>query len=233
MAIYITGDIHGEPRERFAEPFANLTADDIVIVCGDFGLPWWSAKYGKSWGDNKRLNWLAKQPYTTVFVDGNHENFHLLNNLPIKIWNGGHVHEVRPNVLHLMRGEIFDVCGLKILAFGGAHSTDRKYRVLDLSWWKEEIHNQEETENLKKNLQAVDNKVDIVITHAAPVRFLHPKTKDIGIDWSFFCDEVAELLTAIEPQLQYKMWYFGHYHLDWVDHECHCRGIYTEIDQIL
>ena len=40
---------------------------------------------------------LAEQeaPFTTLFVDGNHENFDLLNTLPEKEWNGGRVHVVR------------------------------------------------------------------------------------------------------------------------------------------
>jgi hypothetical protein len=33
MAIYITGDIYGNPKQRFLEPFSALTADDIVIEC--------------------------------------------------------------------------------------------------------------------------------------------------------------------------------------------------------
>ena len=35
-----------------------------------------------------------------------YENFDLLNALPEKEWHGGRVHEVRENILHLMRGQI-------------------------------------------------------------------------------------------------------------------------------
>ena len=232
MAIYITGDIHGNPKQRFLEPFSALTADDIVIVCGDFGLPWWSRKMGKSWKDRKQLDWLEAQPYTVVFCDGNHENFKLLNNLPVKKWNGGNVHVIRPNVMHLMRGEIFNICGMKILAFGGAHSTDREYRELNLSWWKEEICSHDDIENLKNNIKIAEYQVDIVITHAAPMKFLDTKTNEIGIDWKFFHDEVSDLLTEIEPQIKYQMWYFGHYRLDWIDSAKRCRGIYMDIEKL-
>ena len=51
---------------------------------------------------------------TTLFVDGNHENFALLNALPEKHWNGGRVHEVREHVLYLMRGQVFTFGGLMI-----------------------------------------------------------------------------------------------------------------------
>jgi hypothetical protein len=50
----------------------DMTKDDYVIVCGDFGI----------WDDSKRkrywLKWLDEKPFTTLFVDSNHENFDLL-----------------------------------------------------------------------------------------------------------------------------------------------------------
>ena len=137
-----------------------------------------------------------------------------------------------PNVLHLMRGEIFQIQGLCFLAFGGAYSVDRRSRVLDISWWKDEIPSAEEWANMEKHLAEVDYKVDVVLTHTAPMRFLQPKTKEIGIHWCNFQDEVAKRLSGLEPEIQYKIWYFGHFHLDWVDREQKCRGIYTAIDVI-
>ena len=41
--IYITGDIHGDPRRLSMECFPEqkeMTKDDYVIICGDFGLVW-------------------------------------------------------------------------------------------------------------------------------------------------------------------------------------------------
>jgi len=235
MALYITGDIHGDPS-RFDDKYLKeqydllpLMAEDTMIICGDFGLPWDERESPK---DEYWLSWLEKKQATFLFIDGNHENFHLLNKFPVKEWHGGKVHELRPNILHLMRGEIFDICGLKTLAFGGAYSVDRRYRVLDISWWKEEIYSQEDLKNLKNTLKQVNYKVDIVLTHTAPVRFLHPKTKEIGINWTAFEDDVAKMLSKIEPQIDYKMWYFGHFHFDWIDKEQHCRSIYTGIDKI-
>ena len=41
------------------------------------------------------LNWLDKEPFTTLFVDGNHENIARLNALPVHQWHGGKVHFIR------------------------------------------------------------------------------------------------------------------------------------------
>ena len=46
----------------------------------------------------------------------------MLGELPVREWNGGLVHEARPHVLHLMRGEVYGIDGLTVLAMGGAAS---------------------------------------------------------------------------------------------------------------
>lgn len=118
--IYITGDIHGSPERLGMHSFyeqKEMTRDDIVIICGDFGMVW--EESGESASEQYWLKWLEDKPFTTVFVCGNHENFDRLYQYPVKEWHGGKVHEIRPHVLHLMRGEIFDIEGLKFFAFGG------------------------------------------------------------------------------------------------------------------
>ena len=100
--IYITGDTHGG-FQRFGSKYfpqqTQMGRNDYMIICGDFGGLWDGGQKDQHW-----LDWLAEKPFTTLFVDGNHENFDLLNALPEKEWHGGRVHEVRENILHLMRG---------------------------------------------------------------------------------------------------------------------------------
>ena len=108
--IYITGDIHGSPERLGVHSFyeqKEMTRDDVVIICGDFGMVW--EESGESASERYWLKWLEDKPFTTVFVCGNHENFDRLYQYPVKEWHGGKVHEIRPHVLHLMRGEIFDI----------------------------------------------------------------------------------------------------------------------------
>lgn len=108
--IYITGDIHGSPERLGMHSFyeqKEMTRDDIVIICGDFGMVW--EESGESASERYWLKWLEDKLFTTVFVCGNHENFDRLYQYPVKEWHGGKVHEIRPHVLHLMRGEVFDI----------------------------------------------------------------------------------------------------------------------------
>ena len=127
--IYVTGDIHGEidihrlnsyqfPQQR------HMGKGDYVVICGDFGCVWAGDQTDRYW-----LNWLEAKPFTTLFVDGNHENFPLLAAYPQRTWQGGLVHELRPSVLHLMRGQVFSLEGRRFFTMGGASSHDRAYRV--------------------------------------------------------------------------------------------------------
>ena len=51
--------------------------------------------------------------------------------MPVSEWNGGKVHFVRPNVIHLMRGQVFTLQGQTYFTFGGASSHDIQDGILD------------------------------------------------------------------------------------------------------
>ena len=186
--IIVTGDIHGNPFQRLnLENFPEgktYTKEDYVIILGDFGLVW-----DDSAMEHSCLDWLENKPWTTLFIDGNHENYDLLNKFPIEEWGGGRVQKIRSSVIHLLRGEVYDIGGYKFLAMGGARSHDiqdgvlevgdprikiwkkddfKLFRINHISWWEEEIPNEEERKNALKNLAENDYKVDYILTHEAP-----------------------------------------------------------------
>lgn len=230
--IYCTGDIHGDPRRFNTECFPEqkeMTKDDFVIILGDFGLVWSNSKEEKYW-----LDWLNDKPFTTLFVDGNHENFNMLYTFPIVDFHGGKAHKIRDNIYHLMRGYVFDICDKKFFAFGGASSHDiqdgildpddfvdmddfrdtyrrwqkygKMFRVRGVSWWDQEMPSDEEIERGRQSLKAVNNEVDFVISHCAPqeVASLIGFTDRDKLTWYF-----NELLW---DGLKFTKWLFGHYH---------------------
>lgn len=107
-----------------------MTKEDYVIICGDFGGVW--NKADESNTETMVLDWLECRTFTTLFIDGNHENFDRLYGYPVENWNGGKVHKIRPSVIHLMRGQIYELCGRKIFTFGGASSHDISGGILEL-----------------------------------------------------------------------------------------------------
>lgn len=116
--IYITGDCHRDfsrfTTKNFPEQY-NMTKEDYVIICGDFGGVWDYEKEAKE--EKHLLDWLEEKPFTTLFVSGNHENFDCLQLYPERTWHGGKVNVIRPSILHLKRGEIFEIAGKNFLCF--------------------------------------------------------------------------------------------------------------------
>ena len=89
MALYLTGDTHGNFRRFLPESFyeqETMTKKDIVLVCGDLGGVWYGDKR-----DDDGLDFLERRPFTTAFVPGNHENYDALRTYPLEEWHGGKV----------------------------------------------------------------------------------------------------------------------------------------------
>lgn len=211
MAIYVTGDTHRNidtlKLGLFADKNSQLTKDDYVIICGDFGGVWAE----RTLEDDLKI--FENLPFTVLFVDGNHENFWLLNSYPVTEWHGGKVHIIKPDIIHLMRGQVFELEGNTIFTFGGATSVDKAFRVEGESWWAEEMPSHEELEEAIANLKRYNNKVDYIITHSCGERALmYPPLRDRGRKFGLYPEN--HMLSYFEDIVDYKHWYIGHYHLD-------------------
>lgn len=221
--IYVTGDIHGSPRRLNTKNFPmqrELTKSDYVIILGDFGLIWDNSPEEKYW-----LDWLESKNFTTLFLDGNHENFDLLNAYPIEEWNGGKIHKIRPNIYHLMRGQVFTIADKKIFTFGGAESHDKEHRIIGKSWWREELPSKTEYDIAIKNLESHNNKVDIILTHCFTRKFEKENYTNVGNS------DICKFMEYIQDNVDYKHWYFGHYHTD-IDLDGKHSILYTKIIEI-
>lgn len=270
MALYVTGDTHGPNPHGYFSPDGfirrfnknnfpeqnEMTKDDYVIICGDFGGVW---NYeGEDKEEKYNLDWLENKPFTTLFVPGNHENYDRLvglkeedkekmkdswivkdidiNGYPQKLWHGGMVRELRPSVLMLERGYVFDICGKKCFAFGGARSHDIRdgifqaqecsslkdannrfkewysekprsmVRVNHISWWKQEMPDTMEMERGLALLEDEKNKVDFIFTHDCP-------SSDLPfIGRGYEPDELNAYFEHVKKTVSYDKWVFGHYH---------------------
>lgn len=228
--IYVTGDTHGsiDIRKLLENQITDkITENDYLIICGDFGLVWnWKREIRN---EKKWLDWLNRRPWTTLFVDGNHECFPRLYSYPIREWNGGKVHVIRDKILHLMRGEVFTIEGKTIFAMGGASSHDRgpakgnTDAVIGRGWWPEEIPSEEEMENGLASLRDHNNKVDYIITHCLPTSY-----QDIVKQGQFAADRITDYLETISQTVTYTHWYSGHYHVN-IDVDAHVSVVFSRI----
>src|ERR1700690_1788246 len=141
--IFVTGDIHG--TEDLGKLDGNkvlkgLTKEDYLVILGDFGLIWGGdLKWEQRW-----LKWLSDRQYTTLFVDGNHENFDLLYSYPVQDFMGGKASQIQDSVWWLRRGEVYTINECKCFPFGGALSIDKHWRTPGKSWWPQEIPSEAE-----------------------------------------------------------------------------------------
>lgn len=232
--IWITGDTHAD-FSRLHQPLPapkryRPSRKDYLIICGDFGGIWASSPE-----QTIALNRLARLPFTILFLDGNHENYDMLKQFPVRKWNGGRVHVIRENVLHLLRGQVFTLEGKTFFTMGGAachdiqdgvldpadwefdakyrefRSRDKFFRIKHYTWWEEELPCEAELEEGLCALSAHGHRVDYILTHCAPTRLQNQIASVLGND-TYPVNTLTEYLQRIFDQCAYSHWFCGHYH---------------------
>ncbi len=201
--IYITGDMHGDIESFSRKKIKKLKKEDILIICGDFGFVWNESKEEKRYIDE-----ISKMKFKILFVDGTHENFDLLYNYPIETLYGGKVHRISKNIYHLIRGQIFEIEGKKLFAFGGGESQDKELRKEFGTWDRREMPTIEEMKEGVEILNEFDKKVDYIITHEPPNWILNSLGRDIMIN------SMSAFFNTITENVKYDCWYFGSIHID-------------------
>ncbi|MBQ6594959.1 MAG: metallophosphatase, partial [Clostridia bacterium] len=153
---------------------------------------------------------------------------------PRENWHGGPVRMLRPSVLMLERGCIYEINGAYCFAFGGARSHDigdgildpadypdertfrtayqrmrgGMFRVKGVSWWEAEMPSAEEMDRGRRNLAAFMEehpRVDLVFTHDAPA-------SDRLLLGSDETDELNSYLESLREIMRYGKWFYGHLH---------------------
>lgn len=232
--VYLTGDCHADWKKFSNDAFPEqkeMTRDDYVIVCGDFGL--WHNNQTEQWW----FKWFSTKNFTLLFVDGNHENFDRLygDEFEIVDFHGGKAHKICENVYHLMRGYVFELNGKKFFAFGGASSHDIDDGILDpkdfkttkdlvdtynkrtnrgemlrinhLSWWEQEMPSEEEMAFGLQTLESNDNKVDYIVSHCCP-----QQVASVFSHGSYKPDKLTAYFNVVAETTEFSKWFFGHYH---------------------
>ena len=228
--IYLTGDTHipidiaklstvSFPEQK------RMTQEDYVIVLGDFGLLWHEDKTYRHW-----LSWLEQKPFTILWLDGNHENHDWIGRLPVTEWHGGNVHRIADNILHLMRGQIFELSGKNFFVMGGADSIDKAHRQTGISWWPQEVPSAAEGMEALDRLHAwhaAGHRIDYVLTHTCPREIVY-QMFHVHSD-----DPTTKLLDAVNHEVIDKIegWYFGHWHETKDFWKYHC--LYNKVLRLL
>lgn len=213
--IYLAADIHGHVRLHHLRSNLmglGLSSDDFLIILGDAGIIWGGEK------DHEVVNFYNDLECMTLFLDGNHENFTLLNRYPVTNMFGGSVHRISDKIAHLRRGEMFEIDGRRLFVFGGGFSSKKLTGSSPVLIWDEEMPNDIDYSTGTTNVQRSKLSVDYVLTHEAPTKII----RSMGLKVHDEELPLTNYLQRISEGLDFHKWYFGHYHKDWTDGRYRC-----------
>lgn len=155
--VYITGDMHGDPRNliRFSKAH-SLTSEDTIIILGDAGFNFYL--HGR---DRKAKKPASYIPANLLCIHGNHEA--RLQSLP-ELYHGEErfgasamVEDAFPNIRLAVDGEVYDVEGFSAIAIGGAYSIDKLWRCENgLPWFADEQPSEQSKQRVEQVLTACD-----------------------------------------------------------------------------
>lgn len=226
--LFFTGDCHGSLELKKLSnkrwPLAReLDRSDIVCILGDAAFMWDNTPETKYWDD-----WTEQRQFTTIACLGNHENYPAIRVLPAEQWCGGTVRKVRPHVMYLETGEIFNINGFSFFVMNGATSIDKHLRTEGKNWWSDEIPSYEMFEYAANNLHAHGMKVDYILSHTTSNRTIQKFDK-----WFPQFDPVTNFLDKfVEEEVDFRANLFGHFHQDRTIDNKHIL-LYNDIIELL
>ena len=203
--IYITGDMHASLDREIGRPrfLESLTENDSLIVLGDFGYTW----------RKEYLN-LYNYKVPTFVVDGNHDNYTILNDSPSTEMFGSEVGVLKEGVYRLKTGNIYNFNGLKVFVFGGALSIDKSMRTPYVSWWPEEIPTRNDYNRALENLEKANWDIDLFLAHTCSEevceRLFHYSNK-ITVPTEKMISQLEFEINYHNPKAKY-LFLFGHHH---------------------
>lgn len=237
--ILVAGDVHGNTKHMYWLIATAVSHEvKIILQLGDFGA-WEHTEDGRKFFND--VNRIAKRNgVTIVFICGNHDKTSLLlSKYGSKRDEDGFL-VCRSNLRYIPRGTVWTWGATRFLAFGGAYSVDKEWR-LDLErqrrekweykrslgsrqrdtssgyfWFPEEEASEEEF------LKAMGDgsRVDVMVTHDKP-RGSNPRwnRKDY-LECLPNQDRIQALLQARTPSILLH----GHLHYPYEDRVRHDGG---------
>lgn len=208
-AVFI-GDMHMNPAGWADIVEAVETVENLVGVfqVGDFGYRFDKAYLAAVQAFSARVG-------TPVhFCDGNHDNHEVIAAARRENWTDAIAlwPETAPDVLHVPRGGIVEVGGRRILAVGGAVSTDREGRGFMYEWWPGEALSAGET---YRAMDAAVGGADIMVCHDAPSGTMPPVAdrryaiaQNVAHEARLHRDALAAIADIAQPSLIVH----GHHH---------------------
>lgn len=210
----VAGDWHGDLG--LARPIVTAAADagvKLILHAGDFGI--WPGPAGRNFLDQLTAL-LDDLDMSLWFVDGNHEDFDRLLELPIDPSTGRR--PVTSRIDHLPRGHRWQFGDTTWLACGGAVSVDVAYRIPHVSWWPQETITDADV------AQCIDaGPADVLLAHDAPwrsstLRLRYARPSSWPKEALARSDASQRQIDAIVQGTKVSTVFHGHHHHRYTEH---------------
>lgn len=229
--FFITGDKHRNFKKikRFCK-YMNTRKKDVLIILGDACF-----NYFEDSRDDKLKRKVSKLNITLFCLYGNKEKRpQNIDTYGIRSFCGGKVYyePKYPNIFFAIDGEVYSFEGKKYLVVGGAHSVD-KIRCLEENrpYWEDEMPDEVIKARVEERLKKENNRIYGMMSHTCPIQYLpteifvstkqnaeikrRPKISKLKKFLKLDIDRSTEQwLGKLEEQLDYAVWFCGHYHVD-------------------
>lgn len=203
MIGYI-GDVHGSlSNVEYAVRFCVKMGATTLIQTGDF---WCYDDHRTITKLNRVLTRIGEQhgggnTPTLYFIDGNHENYNIIDPDGDIVTYGDHV-------TYIPRGSVIDIEGISHGFLGGASSSDREYRQEGKNWWPQEAIHNAQAEKL------YDKQFDVFVTHDtsaavfSDLMILNGHSLEKSSDGANDREFISAVVDAVHP----KVHFHGHHH---------------------
>ena len=207
--IFVTGDCHGSVVKLIDFIQKYDLKDDGIIVLGDMGLFWQDNQEDAKFNINlyeKNCNGVH-----LYWLDGNHENFNIINS-----WNcdKNHLYNNSEHIHYCPRGFSGFIGNKSVLFMGGADSVDKFIRkIRHLGWWENETITDADVDKVIEGAH-----YNYVFSHCCPYSEVQQAKHWLftlsNINENNAIHESEKQLDKVKNKITFDNWIFGHYHVE-------------------
>ena len=210
-STFITGDIHRDLNDL--KDRINRSQAKRLIILGDAAVNW----YGPI-QDYYFKKVLSDLDCEFFLLRGNHDQPpeevpNMLKVFNPEIDNFVYMETEFPKIQYLIDGLVYIFDSYKCLAIGGAYSIDKYLRLsYGWQWFEHEQICYKDRQLIAEQIAHQD--YDFILTHTCPYSWMPTDKFLAGYDQSKIDNSMELWLEDIKDTFTYKVWLFGHYHID-------------------
>lgn len=218
--MLLAGDIHGDLRWLLNLLwYARRFGCEGIVPLGDTGL-WLDNALQRRTGEN-RINdpWLDAVETMLDgfglwmrFLDGNHDNHPDARAAYPELGDDSGIRPIRERIDWADRASVWDWCGVRFGALGGAYSVDSGRRREGFDWWPTEQISYREADRM-----AGRGHVDVLLTHDDPEEARIPRLRPLDMKSDDRSSAHRRIISMAVEAATPELLCHGHFHIRYSD----------------